>query len=110
MIDVELAPGLGEHRVREIGDGDTQVAVAEIDADCDAGGIVERNEHRRAPGARLTVRGLTIALGDETGLDQVADDRRDRRSREVGDARQLCPARVPALAQGINYALAVALS
>ena len=52
---------------------------------------VERDHDRRAAGVGLA-RGLTVTLTGEAGLEQVRDDRGDRRSREPGHPGQ--PVRV----------------
>ena len=106
-VDVELAPGLGEDGVGEVGDGDPQVAVAEVDRQGEAGGAVESDHHPGAPGVHLAV-GQAVALDREAGLDQVADDRRDRRAREVGRPGELGAAREAAFAQRFDHAPAVA--
>ena len=108
VVDIHLAPGLGEHRVREIGDGDPQMTMAEVQPDRQARRSVERDHDRRPAGMRLA-RGLTVTLTGEAGLEQVGDDRGDRRSREPGHPGQLGPARQATLAQSIDDALAVAL-
>ena len=64
VVDVHLAPGLGEHGVGEVRDGDPQVAVAEVDAEHEAGRLVERDHHRRPAGVRLAV-GLTVAFAGQ---------------------------------------------
>ena len=49
VVDVHLAPRLGEHRVREIGDGDPQMTMAEVEPDREARRAVERDHHRGRP-------------------------------------------------------------
>jgi hypothetical protein len=109
VVDVELAPGLRQHRVREVRNGDRQVTVPEVDPERESGRALEPDHHRRSSGVSLAV-GLALALGREVALDQVGDDRRDRRTREAGDPGQLGPARHSLLAQRVDDKFAVALS
>ena len=53
VVDVLRAHRLGEHGAREVGDGDVDVVVAEVDADHRAGRAVEREQRRRAALAML---------------------------------------------------------
>ena len=77
VVDVELAPGLRQHLVGEIGDRHPKVGVAEVDADGEARGRIEGEQHGR-PAAGLAV-GDAGRLGcsvSRPGLDQVGDDAR----------------------------------
>ena len=51
-VDLELREGLGQDRVGEVGDGDAQGVVAEVEADDGAGRAVEGHQHRRAAALR----------------------------------------------------------
>jgi hypothetical protein len=67
-VDLELRVGLGEDRVGEVGDGDPEAVVSEVQADHGAGRLVEGDEHRRAATLRAGRRGgLGDALDDQAG-------------------------------------------
>ncbi len=106
-VDVELAPALGEHGVREVRHGDSQVAMAEVDRQRDAGGRVEGDHHAGAAGVCLAFR-LAVALDREAGVDQVADDRGDRRAGELRCAGELRTARDAPLSQRFDHQPTVA--
>ena len=83
-----LAPLLGEQLVGEVGERDGQVALAEVDADREAGARIERDQRGRAAaaggGGPVGVAVDDHALGLEAG-----DDRRDGRARQAGLAREV---------------------
>ena len=108
VVDVQLPPGLGEDGVGEVGDGDAQVAVAEVDPDREPGRGVERDHHRRSAGVRLAAR-LAVALARQPGVEQVGDDRRDGRAREARDPGKLGATGDSALSQGVDHTFPVAL-
>jgi hypothetical protein len=41
VVDIQLVPGLRQHLVRQVGDGDAQMGVTEIDPEGESGGWVE---------------------------------------------------------------------
>ena len=107
LVYVELAPALGEDGVREVRHGDPQVPVAEIDREREARGRIEGDHHAGAAGVGLAI-GLAVALHHQAGIHQVADDRRDRRARQLGCACKLRAAREAALTQRFDYQPTVA--
>jgi hypothetical protein len=92
VVDVDLLPVLGQHRVREVTDGDGDVAVAEVDPDRGAGGRRQRDQDGRAPDLRLLL-GVALAFDDEAGALQVRDEARHGRPGQPGDPGDLRPAR-----------------
>ena len=109
VVDVGELRRLGEHRAAEVGDGDADAVVVEVDADGGARGAVEA-EHRRRPalgGRRVVVVG---ALDDEAALDEVADEGGDRGAAQAGAARDLGPAQPACAAQRIDHPQAVELA
>ena len=98
----------GQHLVREVGDGDPQMGVPEVDTECDASRLLEREEHRRAP-TLLAVgdAGRVHLLGDEAGLQEIRDDARHRRAGKTGGPGNLGAARGAAAAEGIDDTAAV---
>ena len=109
-VDVDLRLALGEDGERQVGDGDAHVAVAEVDAEERAGGLVERDEHRRPPALGAARRRRDLALDDQALGLQVGDEARDGRAAQTGLARDVGTADRPALAEGVDHAQAVALA
>ena len=64
VVDVLGPHRLGEHRAREVRDRGVDAVVAEVDADHRAGGAVEREQRRRAPGGHAG-RGVGIGVLDD---------------------------------------------
>ncbi len=98
-VDVERADALGEDRAREVGDRDVDVLVAEVDAEHEAGGAVERQQRRRAallgragPGARESSCSTTSppVCRSATSVETVE---RDRPVRRASSARLALPRR-----------------
>ena len=111
VVHVELAPGLRQHLVREVRDRHPEVGVAEVDADGEAGGRVEGEEHGGPP-AGLPVRharGLGL-LGEQPGLDQVGDDARHRRAGKPGEPGDLRPAGGATTTERVDDAAAIELT
>ena len=108
MIDVKLAPRLRQHLVGEIGYRHPEMRVAEVDADGQARRRVERKQHGRpSAGLPMSDAERVALLGEESGVDQVGDDARDRRAGEPGGTRYLRPARAASVTQCVNDATAV---
>ena len=57
QVGVERLVALREHAVREVGQRDAQVALAEVQAERDARGAIERDEHGRAADRARAARG-----------------------------------------------------
>ena len=95
-VDVELAHALGEDRAREVGDRDVHVLVAEVDAEHEARGAVDREQRRRpallrrraASGSRSTSR--PPACRSATSVETVE---RESPVRRASSARLALPRR-----------------
>ena len=100
---------LGEDGRGEVGQRDTDIVVVEVDADGDAGGRVEPEEHRRAaaPGLPLAA---GVVLDDEALRLELGDEAAHRRPREAGQPRQVAAAREAVPAQRVDDENAVALA
>src|SRR4051794_29741779 len=88
-VDVDIAPQLGEDRVREVAHDPADVAVSEVDADDRAGGAIEREQHRRPADALVVAVALGRALDEQARALQVAYEARDGRARESRGARDV---------------------
>jgi len=109
VVDVDLAAILAEHGRRQIAERDPDLVVVEVDADRDAGGGVEPEQHRRAPRSALAV-GAELLLDDKALVAQTGDKAADGRSREPGQAGQVAAACEPPAAKGVDDQHAVALA
>ena len=90
QIRIERAVALGQQRVREIGDREPHVALAEVDSDDDTGTAMQRDQDRRA--AQRAAFGRVHGLGrldDQARRMQFADDGRDRRRGKRSAAREV---------------------
>ena len=110
-VDLELREGLGEDRVGEVGDGDAQGVVAEVEADDGAGRAVEGDQHGRAP----ALRGgggdaVGRALDDHPRRLEIGDEARHRRAAQTRLAGDVCAADRPTRAQRVDDAQTVALA
>ena len=65
VVDVELELALGQHGRGEVGRGDAEVVVAEVDAERGARGRVEPQQRRRPPASRGLEAGRAGLLDDE---------------------------------------------
>ena len=91
-VGVELLVALGEDRVREVGDGDAQVALAEVQPEGDAGAAVQRDEHGRTADRSAGPRRLAVLRLDREPLAlQLGDDGRHRRAGPDPDAVRRAP-------------------
>jgi hypothetical protein len=77
--------------VREVGDRHREVALAEVDADREAGAGVEGDQRGRAPAARRPA--IRVAVHDHALRLQPGDDRRHGRAREARVAGDVGAAR-----------------
>ena len=106
MVDVELGRSLGEHRRREVGGGDPDVRVVEVDPDDRAGRGVETQKRRRPAPPRL---GPPVGVDDEAARLQVGHERGDSGAGEAGQAGELRAARRSTAAQRVDDARPVQL-
>jgi len=109
LVDVDAQLALGQQTVGEVGDGQPDAVVAEVDADERARRRVEGQQDRRPPalaGALAVRRGL----GDEAVALHRADDRADGRARQPGLAGDVGTADGAAAAQHVDDLLAIALA
>ena len=87
-VGVQLRVALREHRVGEVGDGDPQVALAEVQPEREAGVPVQRQPGGRpahgAAGARLLLSHQAVSL-------QFGDHPGDGGGRERGAPREVRP-------------------
>src|SRR4051795_2830765 len=107
---VDCRGPLGKDGVGEVGDRDTHVTVAEVDADERPRRLIERDEDRRPAALRAPRRRRALALDDQAGGLQVGDETGDRGAAEAGLAGDVGTADRPAVAESVHHAQAVALA
>ena len=110
LVDVERLRALGEDRARQVGDRDMDLLVAEVDAEHEPGGAVERQQRRRPAllGHAVGVGGRLVLDDEAAGL-QLGYERRDRGAREAGQAGEVGAAGAPAAAQRVEQLTPIAL-
>ena len=110
LVDVERLRALGEDRARQVGDRDVDLLVAEVDAEHEAGGAVERQQRRRPALLRHAARSAgRLVLDDQAAGLQLGDERRDRRARQARQAGEVGAARAAAAAQRVEQLTPIAL-
>jgi hypothetical protein len=92
VVVTHLAPLLGEHLVRQVGQRDGEVPLAEVDADREPGARVERDEGGR-PAATGRNAAVDVAVDDDALRLQRRDDARHRRARQTRAPGEVRPAR-----------------
>ena len=92
MVDLELQPRFGEHRVGEVGDRHAHVTVAEVDPQERPGGAVQREQHRRPAALGAAGGEVDLALDDQPARLEVGHEARDRGPRKARLPGDLGPA------------------
>jgi len=108
MTHVEIAAALRQHVAADVGDGDANVAVPEVDANDGQRRIPQHQERTRPPASRVGSTGFDL-LHDAQVL-ELGDERVHGRAREAGHPGDIGLAGPPALAQRPDDALTVSFS
>jgi len=108
VAHVEIAPPLGQHVVADIGDGDSNMAVAEVDAHHRQRGIAQHQQHRRPPTTKIGNPGLNLV--NDARVLELSDEGVHRCARQARHPRDFRLADVPPLPQRPHHPLAVSVS
>jgi hypothetical protein len=113
VVNVELASSFREDAMVQLGHGDSNEAVVEVQSEDDAGPGIETQEDRWPPAARprgIPAVGRVGPLDHEPGVLKLPDQARYRRARQSGLASDLRAAYGAAFAHGLEHAKPVELA